>query len=68
MKASMTRAVLTVRRYEGEWAVEHDGQHFGQSSDKEVAKASACKRARQMQDDGRACLVRVHGENGFFQA
>jgi hypothetical protein len=48
--------------------VEHDGEDFGHSSDKEVAKASAHKRARELQAGGRACEVRVHGEHGFFGA
>lgn len=60
------RAVLTVLRHAGAWAVEHDGEFFGQSSDKEVAKASANKRAREMQDSGRPCLVRVSGDLGVF--
>jgi hypothetical protein len=44
------RAILTVLRHAGSWVVEHDGEHFGHSPDKEIAKASANKRARQMQD------------------
>lgn len=66
MISDINRAVLTVLRYEGAWAVEYDGEHFGHSPDKEVAKAHANKRARQMQDGGRACQVRVQGELGFF--
>lgn len=46
--------------------VEHEGEDFGHSSDKEVAKACAHKRARELQAGGRGCEVRVHGENGFF--
>ena len=68
MRADLDRAVLTVLRHDGAWAVEHEGEHFGHSSDKEVAKASAHKRARQMQDGGRPCQVRVSGEHGFFVA
>jgi hypothetical protein len=59
------RAVLTVTRREGSWVVELDGQVFGQSIDKEIAKATANKRAREMQDSGHACQVRVSGELGF---
>lgn len=60
--------MLTVTRHEGVWVVEHEGAFFDHSSDKEVVKASANKRARQMLDGGRACQVRVSGEHGFFAA
>jgi hypothetical protein len=59
-------AVLTVSRREGVWCVEHDGERFGHSHDKEVAKAAANKHARQMLDRGRTCQVRVYGEQGFW--
>ena len=48
--------------------MEFEGEVFGQSPDKEVAKATANKRARQLQDQGQACQVRVSGEIGFFDA
>jgi hypothetical protein len=51
--------VLTVLRHEGGWAVEHDGSHFGHSPDKEEAKASAHKRAREMLSLGRGAQVPV---------
>lgn len=60
------REVLTVLRRDDAWAVELDGELFGRSTDKEVSKAAANKRARQMQDSGRLCLVRVSGEAGFY--
>ena len=60
------RAVLTVKQSDGCWAVELDGEFFGRTHDKEVCKASANKRARQIQDSGRPCQVRIDGENGFF--
>ena len=66
MRMIPDRAVFTVARHNGLWAVEHDGEFFGHSSDKEVAKAEACKRARAAQDKGRPCQLRVSGENGFF--
>ena len=66
MRADVDRAVLTVLRDSGAWAVEHDGEFFGHSPEKEIAKACACKRAREMLAGGRACQVRVHGEHGFF--
>jgi hypothetical protein len=68
MRMVPDRAVLTVMRHEGVWRVEHEGQHFGHSSDKEIAKAAAHRRAREMQDSGRACQVRVFGEHGFWAA
>lgn len=68
MRMNSDRAILTVLRHAGSWVVEHDGEHFGHSPDKEIAKASAHKRARQMQDSGRACQVRISGEPGFFAA
>jgi len=60
--------VLTVVRHDGAWAVELEGEHFGHSSEKEIAKAHALKRAREMFDIGRACQVRIYGEHGFFGA
>ncbi|HEY3696732.1 hypothetical protein [Phenylobacterium sp.] len=66
MKIGQDRAVLTVTRHEGVWVVEHEGSIFGHSPDKEIAKATANKRARQMLDGGRACQVRISGEHGFF--
>jgi hypothetical protein len=60
------RAVLTVTRHEGVWQVEHDGQTFGHSADKEVARAAANRRARELMDDGRHCQLRVYGEHGFW--
>jgi hypothetical protein len=67
MRVNLDRAVFTVLRHAGAWAVEHDGEYFGHSPDKEVAKAYAHKRARQVLDGGRACQVQVYGE-GFFGA
>jgi hypothetical protein len=66
MKILPDRVVLTILRDNDLWAVEHDGQMFGHSTEKEVARAAANKHARQMQDDGRPCQVRVAGETGFF--
>jgi hypothetical protein len=68
MRTVPERTVLTVTRHEGVWRVEHDGQHFGHSPDKEIAKAAAHRQARQMMDAGRACQVRVYGELGFWAA
>lgn len=66
MRMDLQRAIFTVSRRGGAWMVEHEGESFGHSSDKEVAKASAHKRARELQAGGRACEVRVFGEHGFF--
>jgi hypothetical protein len=66
MKMLPDRAVLNVVRHNHLWAVEHEGDHFGHAADKEVVKATANKRARDLQDRGQACQVRVLGENGFF--
>ena len=66
MRMNSDRAVLTVLRQAGLWVVEHDGERFGHSPDKEIAKAAAHKRARQMQDGGRACQVQVRGDVGYF--
>lgn len=53
-------------RHNGLWAVEHDGDHFGHSPDKEIARAEAAKRMREMQDSGQPCQIRVTGEHGFY--
>lgn len=68
MRTIPDRAVFTVMRHDGQWAVEHEGEYFGHSEDKEVAKAFANKKARAAQDRGQACQVRVSGEHGFFVA
>lgn len=68
MREIPDRAVFTVLRHDGSWAVEHEGAYFGHSADKEVAMAHATKSARACQDGGRACQVRVRGEQGFYGA
>lgn len=60
------RAIYTVEPHNGLWSVEFEGEHFDHTIDKEVAKASANKRARMTQDSGRPCSVRVHGEHSFY--
>lgn len=62
MRMTLDRVVLTVLRHGEAWAVEHEGEHFGHSADKEIAKACANKRAREIHDSGRACQVRIMGE------
>lgn len=66
MRINPERSVLTVSKHEGAWAVELDGQTFGHSDDKEVAKAAANRRAREIIDGGQLCQVRVSGEHGFY--
>ena len=68
MRYAPQRAVFTVVRHSDGWAVEHDGEVSDVTSDKEVAKAAANKRARAAQDAGQPCLVRVFGELGYFGA
>jgi hypothetical protein len=65
MRTELDRAVFTVMRHEAGWAVEYGEERFGYSPDKEVSKAFAYKRARQMQDEGRPCQIKVIGEFGF---
>jgi hypothetical protein len=60
------RETITVAKHDGRWAVEHQGVFHDHTSDREEAKAAANKRARALQDSGRACQVRVSGEHGFF--
>lgn len=62
---SPVRTVFNVTRHPMGWAVEHEGEIFDSSPDKEAAKASANKRARAAQDAGHPCQVRVEGEQGF---
>jgi len=66
MRMVPERAVLTVTRHDGVWQVEYDGQAFGHSRDKEIAKAAAHRRAREMMDAGSFCEVRVSGEHGVW--
>lgn len=63
---SLERAVFVVVRHPVGWAVEHEGEIFEISADKEEVKAHANKRARAAQDAGRPCQIRVVGEHGYF--
>jgi hypothetical protein len=65
MRNEPDRAIFTVGRHNGGWAVEYGGEFFGQSPDKEIAKAEAAKRMRVLQDGGKACQIRIIGEHGF---
>lgn len=66
MRMNMSRTVLTVSRTLGVWSVEQEGEVFGHSPDKQVAQAAANRRAREIQDGGKPCQVRVAGETGFW--
>jgi hypothetical protein len=65
MRIIEDRAVLTVLRRGDSWAVELEGEPFGVSPDKEISKAAANKKARELQDAGTPCQVRVAGERTF---
>ena len=66
IRSAGDREVLTVARDNDRWAVEYRGVYSDHTSEKEEAKAAANKRARALQDEGRACQVRVSGEHGFY--
>jgi hypothetical protein len=68
MRMNLERTVLTVTRSDGVWRVEHEGETFGHSADKEITKAAAARRARELMDGGRSCQLRVSGEHGFWPA
>lgn len=65
MRAPPERTIFTVMRDGDAWAVELRGALFGHASDKEVAKAFAHKRAREVVDGGGAAQVLVQGESAF---
>jgi len=65
-RPTVQRTIFTVARFEGRWAVEHEGEFFDHSLDKDEVKAAAHKRARAASDAGQMCQVRVSGELGFF--
>ncbi len=60
------RDIYTVTRYQGGWAVEHNGVFSDLSASKDEARAAAHKHARASHDAGRACQVTVSDETGFF--
>lgn len=66
MRDTLDRTVFTVMRDSGSWAVEFQGAYFGHASEKEVAKAFALKKAREVIDGGGAAQVRMHGEGGYI--
>lgn len=68
MRITPERTVLSIVRHADGWAIEIDGDLFASFPDKDIARAAANKRAREMLDDGQPCQVRVSGEQGFFAA
>lgn len=64
-KPLVHRVVITVCKNEGLWAAEEGGVFFGASVEKDIAKASAAKRAREHMQQGQACQIRISGEHGF---
>jgi hypothetical protein len=66
MRITQERTIITVARNGAGWAVELDGETFDFSKEKEIVMAAAHRRARAMNDGGRACQVRVSGETGYF--
>ncbi|HEY4028958.1 MAG TPA: hypothetical protein VGM25_01325 [Caulobacteraceae bacterium] len=66
MRAPLERTIFTVVRDGVGWAVELQGAVFGHTADKEVAKAIAHKRAREVVDRGGAVQVRVQGEGVYL--
>lgn len=65
MRTPPERTIFTVMRDGDAWAVELRGDFFGHASDKEIAKAFAHKRAREVVDGGGAAQVLVRGEGAF---
>jgi hypothetical protein len=63
MRAVLERALFTVLRDGDIWFVEHDGERFGHTPDKEIARAFAHKRAREVVDRGGGAQIRVYGED-----
>jgi hypothetical protein len=68
MKDTLERSIIMVVKHGGQWAVEHEGRYFGHDVDKDVARAAAHRHAREMQDKGRPCQVRISGEGGYFSS
>ena len=48
--------------------MECEGEQFGHSPDREVAQAAAHRKAREMQDGGKPCQVKIMGDNSWAAA
>ena len=66
MRNEIPRTIFTVLRRDGGWLVEHEGEDFGHSTDREITRAFAYKRAQELSQSGKACQVLVSGEHGAF--
>jgi len=64
--SSPDRAVFTVMQHKQGWAVEHDGRFFDVSPVRDEVLASASRRARASNDQGRPAQIRIEGEHGFI--
>jgi hypothetical protein len=62
---SNPRAVFTIMRFEGGWAVEHDGEYLDRCRTREEATASATRRANLSQNAGRPSKIVVADEPTF---
>jgi len=62
MGINQERVVLTVTCHQRVWRVEHGTQSFGHSHEKEITRAAAMRRARELHDGGSTCQILVHGE------
>lgn len=62
---NLDRAVFTVVQHKQGWAVEHEGRVFDATPLREVALASASRRARASNDKGRPAQIRIEGDHGF---
>jgi hypothetical protein len=63
--ANPQRAVFTVVQHGKGWAVEHEGRFFDSSPLRDDVVASASRRARACNDQGRPSQIRIEGEHGF---
>ncbi len=62
MPVIQPRIILNVTCRERIWRVEHGDDAFGHSTEKEIARAAAMRRARELHDGGGSCQIVVHGE------
>lgn len=67
MAINLQRALFTIARHEGGWAVEHEGEFFDPSSEREEVVAAACRRARASNEGGAPARVCVQGDSFAFR-
>ena len=63
-----SRAVFTVTRVDGGWAVEHGGEHFDHCRTREEATASATRRANVSQNAGPPSKIVFADEPAFYRS